>query len=127
MENALLTSWQMYYVSIQDYDRKIILDEAEYLDFYKRIQNEDRYIKINEVFYFWSKIIEFWSLKLSADFLTLLRKQEPELQEIVKKNIKNANFSYNIDSLKRDICLYLDWKESKTNLHEIKIDKDKLK
>lgn len=121
MAHASLTSWQMYYVLVEDHWNRIILDESEYQDFYKRIQNEDRYIKINEVFYFWSKIIEFGSLKLSADFLTLLRKQEPELQEIVKVNIKTANwFTYGIERLQRDICLYADWKESKTKLHHLK-------
>lgn len=109
MENALLTSWQMYFVQIQDNWNRIILDEAEYLDFYKRIQNEDRYIKINEVFYFWSKIIEFWSLKLKPDFLSLLNEQEKECQEMIKKNIKREQF-YSMDNLKRDITLFLDWK-----------------
>lgn len=112
MENALLTSGQMYYVSIQDLWSRIILDEAEYLDFYKRIQNEDRYIKINEVFYFWSKIIEFGSLKFSAEFLSLLNSQEKEFQEIAKKNIRWTMWYYHIDNLKRDIALYLDWKEN---------------
>lgn len=112
MENALLTSWQMYYVTIQDYGTRIVLDEAEYLDFYKRIQNEDRYIKINEVFYFWSKIIEFGSLKLSSEFLSLLNSQEKEFQEIVKKNIKGSVSIYGIDQLKRDLALYINWKEN---------------
>lgn len=100
----------MYYVSIQDYGSRIILDEAEYLDFYKRIQNEDRYIKIGESFYFWSKIIEFGNLKLSAELLSLLNQQDKEFQEMAKKNIKWTTWVYSIDNLKRDITLYLDWK-----------------
>lgn len=102
----------MYYVIVQDYWNRIILDESEYLDFYKRIQNEDRYIKINEVFYFWSKIIEFGSLKLSAEFLSLLNSQEKEFQDIAKKNIKGSVSLYGIEHLKRDLALYLDWKEN---------------
>lgn len=101
----------MYYVRIQDLWSRIILDEAEYLDFYKRIQNEDRYIKINEIFYFWSKIEEFGSLKLSPEFLSLLNSQVKECQEMIKKNIKAQQF-YHMDNLKRDITLFLDWKEN---------------
>jgi|GEM_PF-4129873 len=46
MENASLTSGQFYYVKMADNGHNKVLDESEYNDFYKRMQNQERYVKI---------------------------------------------------------------------------------
>jgi len=46
MGNASLTSGQFYYVKMADGGNTKVLDESEYDDFYKRMQDQERYVKI---------------------------------------------------------------------------------
>jgi len=93
-----------------------VLDEAEYNDFYKRMQNEERYVKIWEIFYFWSDIREFWPIYMEEWFLSLLRSQDEYFIDYYKNCLKSKSdhVKCTIEGLKTDIVYYNDWKSKQT-------------
>lgn len=111
MGNASLTSGQFYYVQMADGAQIKVLDEPEYNDFYKRMQNEERYVKIWEVFYFWSDIREFWPIEMQEWVLSLLRSQDKYFIDNFKKSLKFKGYTKcTVESLEIDIAYYNDWK-----------------
>ena len=111
MGNAFLTSGQFYYVKMADGGHTKILEESEYNDFYKRMQNQERYVKIWEVFYFWSDIREFWPVEMEEWFLRLLRSQDEYFINHFKDRLKVKGYTKcTVESLEIDITYYNDWK-----------------
>lgn len=88
--DVLLGSGQWYFVEIREWKdiEKVILDEEEYNTFFKGLNDEAKYIKLNDNFYFWTRIEKFWPVVFEEWVLSTIKNLDIDTQEHIRKRIK---------------------------------------
>ncbi len=109
--DALLGSGQWYFVEVREWKdiEKFILDEKEYDTFFKGLNDDAKYVKLNGNYYFWTRIEKFWPLVFEEWVFTTLKQLDENTQEHIRKRIKMwANVS-TMEKLRFEVSVYSEY------------------
>lgn len=105
----LLGSWKWFFVKIESQGEqlKFILDEKEYDDFLKRLEEWQRHIKVGKDYYFWSDIKRFGEIEFENGVLAKITELPEEQKEHIKNLIRSGKDVTTMERLRSEIAFYL--------------------